>query len=103
MDKADGLEGPSAPLDHQARAGQLFDVRQPVESTSLPLEAAGVRLGDLDFPVLLMNLPLSLSTRIPNNAYMEDLSPSQREISLERAISQFMSLYEHVTRRALVY
>ena len=35
-----------------------------------------VRLGHLNFPVLLMNLPLSLSAQIPNNAYMEDLSPS---------------------------
>ena len=57
----------------------------------------------MNFPVLLMNLPLSLSAQIPNNAYMEELSPIQREICLDRAIAQFLSLYKHVAQQALVY
>jgi hypothetical protein len=40
-----------------------------------------------------MNLPLSLSAQIPNNTYMEEMSPSQREICLDRAIAQLLSLY----------
>ena len=106
MDQADGVRGrrgPWARLGIQMRAGQMLDAQRQVVSGPLPLAATGVRLADLNFPILLMNLPLSLSTQIPNNAYMEDLSPSQREISLDRAISQFLSLYEHVTRHALVY
>ena len=74
-----------------------------VESEPFPSSPAGVRLGHLNFPVLLMNLPLSLSAQIPNNAYMEDLSSSQREICLDRAIAQFLSLYKHVAQQALVY
>jgi N-dimethylarginine dimethylaminohydrolase len=50
-----------------------------------------------------MNLPLSLSARIANNAYMADLRPSEREIRLDRAIMQFRALYEHIAQRAIVY
>jgi N-dimethylarginine dimethylaminohydrolase len=50
-----------------------------------------------------MNLPLSLSTQIPNNAYMEDMSPSEREVCIDRAIPQFLSLYKHITQHALVF
>ena len=50
-----------------------------------------------------MNLPLSLSAQIPNNAYMEDMRPSDREICLDRAIEQFLSLYRHIAQCALVY
>lgn len=63
----------------------------------------GASLRELSFPVLLMNLPLSLSAHIPNNAYMDDLTPGQREIRLDRAIAQFRALYEHVARHAIVY
>jgi N-dimethylarginine dimethylaminohydrolase len=63
----------------------------------------GVPFRELSFPVLLMNLPLSLSARIPNNAYMDDLSPSAREVCLDRAILQFRALYEHIAQRAIVY
>ena len=67
---------------------------------SLPL---GVPFRELNFPVLLMNLPLSLSAHIPNNAYMDDLSPSEREIHLDKALVQFRTLYEHIAQRAIVY
>ena len=70
---------------------------------SLPTFPSGVRFGELNFPVLLMNLPLSLSAQIPNNASMEDRSPSEREICLDRAIAQFIPLYKHVAQRAIVY
>ena len=109
MDKADGFRGrrdPSAQLGIQVRADLLQDVGSAprgVKSEPFPSSPAGVRLGHLNFPVLLMNLPLSLSAQIPNNAYMEDLSSSQREICLDRAIAQFLSLYKHVAQQALVY
>jgi arginine dihydrolase len=100
MDEVDDLgirQGPSA---------QFQDVRsatRPINSAPIPSLRPGVQFGHLNFPVLLMNLPLSLSAQIPNNAYMEDLSPDKREICLDRAIAQFLTLYEHVTQQALVY
>jgi N-dimethylarginine dimethylaminohydrolase len=109
MDQADGVRGrrgSSAQLGVQVRADQRQDVgsaTRGVKSEPFPSSPAAVRLGDLNFPVLLMNLPLSLSAQIPNNAYMEDLSPSQREIRLDRAIAQFLSLYRHIAQCALVY
>jgi hypothetical protein len=48
-----------------------------------------------------MNLPLSLSAQIPNNAYA--MSPGEREVCLDRAIAQFLSLYKHVAQHAIVY
>ena len=88
------------------RADQLQDVgyaTRGVKSEPFPSPSAGVRLGQLNFPIFLMNLPLSLSARIPNNAYMEAMSASEREICLDRAIAQFLSLYKKITEHALVY
>ncbi|MGO4440554.1 dimethylarginine dimethylaminohydrolase family protein [Rhizobium sp. RAF56] len=63
----------------------------------------GLRVAGLDCPVLLMNLPLSLSTEVPNNVWMEDLSPEDRGVRLDRAVAQFQGLYRHVTQHAIVY
>ena len=87
VDQREGLKAPR----RRTRA-------QP--AASLPV---GVPFRELSFPVLLMNLPLSLSAHIPNNAYMHDLSPSDREVRLDRALAQFRALYEHIARRAIVY
>lgn len=54
-------------------------------------------------PAFLMNVPFSLSAEVPNNLYMQKLSPDKRIIDQENAISQFMSLYSFVSRFALVY
>src|SRR5262245_10841264 len=86
----------------QARALRYDWGRTPASSVPLQTSAA-CRLGQLPFPVLLMNLPLSLSTRIPNNAWMEDISPDERDISMDRALSQFCDLYKHVARQAIIY
>ena len=102
MDQANRV--PSAQLGDQLQVLQLQDIGlgRP-RSASEPLALPGVRLGQLNFPVLLMNLPLSLSAQIPNNAYMEDMNPSNREICLDRAIAQFLSLYKHIAQHAIVY
>ncbi|NLS02181.1 amidinotransferase [Rhizobium sp. P32RR-XVIII] len=63
----------------------------------------GLQVGQINCPVLLMNLPLSLSTQVPNNAWMNDIGVSERGIRLDRAVSQFQELYKHVTRQAIVY
>src|SRR5215207_7770820 len=71
--------------------------------SSLRALSAPGRLGHLNFPVFVMNLPLSLSARIPNNAWMVDLTPSEREVRLDRAIGQFVALYRHIAQHAIVY
>lgn len=109
MDQADGVRGrrgPRARLGVQMRACQLQDAvsaTRRVKPEPPPAFPSGVRFGHLNFPVLLMNLPLSLSARIPNNAYMEDLSPSKREICLDRAVAQFLALYKHIAQHAVVF
>ena len=65
--------------------------------------SANTRFKHFNFPVLLMNLPLSLSAQIPNNASMQDRTASEREICLDRAIAQFVQLYSHVAQNAVVY
>ena len=110
MDEADGARRRRGT---RLRTGQLQDVESQLQDvasatrrvtpTSFSLLPAGVRFGQLTFPVLLINLPLSLSAQIPNNAYMEDMRPSDREICLDRAIEQFLSLYRHIAQCALVY
>ncbi|MFI5224414.1 MAG: hypothetical protein ACHQX3_09285, partial [Nitrospirales bacterium] len=34
---------------------------------------------------------------------MEDLSPSKREICLDRAVAQFLALYKHIAQHAVVF
>ena len=105
MDQFGDVRDPRAQLGSQTRVGQLQDVGFATRRVNgpLPLFPSGVRFGQLNFPVLLMNLPLSLSAQIPNNASMEDRSPSEREICLDRAIAQFLRLYKHVAQHAMVY
>lgn len=51
----------------------------------------------------LMNVPFSLSTDVPNNLWMVDLSPDERIINKNKALSQFMSLYGFLARHSIVY
>lgn len=76
-----------------------------IEDSSVPVRSfsQGIRTGRVDSPVLLMNLPLSLSADVPNNAWMEDMRPGARDVRLDRAMAQFQHLYRHVTRQAIVY
>lgn len=105
MDQVGDVRDLRIQLGSQTRAGQLQDVGFAMRRVDgpLPLFPSGVQFGRLNFPVLLMNLPLSLSAQIPNNASMEDRKPNEREICLERAIEQFFRLYTHVAQHALVY
>ena len=109
MDRADDVrsrQGSVVQLGTQVGTGQQQGTGSPIGHVNLefrPSLPVGIRLGQLNFPVLLMNVPLSLSAQIPNNAYMHDLSPSEREICHDRAVSQFQSLYKHITQHAMVY
>jgi len=62
-----------------------------------------VSLRTLGHPVLLMNLPLSLSAEVPNNALMEALQGEEGEIDRALALRQFLALYRQLSRHALIY
>ena len=75
MDHVDA-QYPSTQFRHQTQVQVQSNKPKPWSNSELiPPVQPNVRLRQLNFPILLMNLPLSLSARIPNNAYMEDLSP----------------------------
>ncbi len=54
-------------------------------------------------PSFLMNVPFSLSGDVPNNIWMQELSPEKRIINHNKALSQFMELYSFLSRHAIVY
>jgi arginine dihydrolase len=106
MVDVEGDEAPGLNRGTRCRAGRLQVVgpaTRRVKSGPRPIFPSDARLRHLNFPVLLMNLPLSLSAQIPNNAWMEDMSPGEREICLDRAIAQFLALYKHIAQHAVVY
>jgi len=51
----------------------------------------------------VMNFPFTLSTEIPNNAWMEELSPKDLHINKRKAYKQFMDLYNFMAGQSLVY
>src|SRR5262249_46865088 len=54
-------------------------------------------------PVFLLNVPLSYSTDVPNNPWMEEVPPEQRKPHLGNALRQFLQLYQFLASEALVY
>jgi hypothetical protein len=86
-------------LGKQSKASTIDQTTQHGKPAPLQVLPDRLRLRHLSFPVFLMNLPLSLSAQIPNNAWMDDLSPSEREVRLDRAIAQFLALYRHIAQR----
>ncbi|MFZ2099512.1 MAG: hypothetical protein WAU86_03005, partial [Oricola sp.] len=64
-------------------------------------DAASLRT--LDHPVLMMNLPLSLSAAVPNNALMEALEGEEGQIDRALALRQFLTLYRQLSQHALIY
>ena len=50
-----------------------------------------------------MNVPFSLSSEVPNNIWMNELSPEERIIDRDKALFQFMELYGFLSRHAIVY
>src|SRR5262249_40404196 len=57
----------------------------------------------IDKPVFLLNVPLSYSTGIANNPWMEDLPDEQRKPNFGKAMCQFLQLYNFLASEALVY
>ena len=57
----------------------------------------------IDKPVFLLNVPLSYSTRIANNPWMQELPEEQRQPRFGKALCQFLQLYHFLASEALVY
>lgn len=58
---------------------------------------------DIDQPAFLMNAPLSLSTDVPNNVWMEELDSTERLIQRDKAVAQFFELYRALSQFSIVY
>jgi len=54
-------------------------------------------------PSFLMNVPFSLSTEMPNNIWMRELSSEDLVVNRQKALQQFNTLYQFISQRAIVY
>lgn len=62
-----------------------------------------LKLCDVEIPVYLMNAPLGFNALSPDNAYMETLSDEERIVNKDRALYQWMNLYNYLAAGSLVY
>lgn len=67
------------------------------------LTGYGRTIAGLAEPAFLLNAPFSLDTAIANNATMEKLGPAGRAVDRGRAMAEWLSLYNHLAARSLVY
>ena len=58
-------------------------------------------LSHLDVPTFLMCPPISYSTKVPNNIWMEDLTESKRKVEPKKAYRQFQTLYQFLSSRGV--
>jgi len=54
------------------------------------------------YPVLLMSPPFGLSASEPNNAFMKELSPTERQVDREKALRQWLEVYNFLASMSLV-
>lgn len=80
-----------------------LDYAQTSPSTGLWPTAMCPKIRTLDWPVFLMNLPLSYSTEEANNVWMEEIQPDKRAVNLKKAMKQFLQVYHFIASDALVY
>lgn len=57
----------------------------------------------MSYPVLLMCPPFNLSSGEPNNIFMKKLAPNERKVDKNKAMRQFLGLYNYVSDLAMVY
>lgn len=55
------------------------------------------------YPMFLMAPPIFTSTDNPNNAWMDDINDGEREIDINKAMKQWLKLYNYISSQALVY
>lgn len=59
-------------------------------------------LSQLEVPAFLMCPPLSYTTDEPNNVWMVDLNDDERQVEPNKALRQFMALYQFLSARGFV-
>jgi len=65
--------------------------------------AEPIHIATIDTPAFLLNVPFSLSTAVPNNIWMEEMTAAERALDLPAALRQFLRLYAYLAGRAIVY
>ncbi|MGJ8629202.1 MAG: dimethylarginine dimethylaminohydrolase family protein [Sulfitobacter sp.] len=84
---------------------ELRSSKEPAVMALSEIEPPMAIAGFLDsgIPAFLMNVPFLLSSGVPNNIFMQNMSDLEREIDHGLAHRQFMDLYAHVASKAHVY
>lgn len=77
--------------------------RAPAQGPFAPLGGRALNPTRLDTPAFLLAAPFSYATRVANNPRMDELSAEEREPSLEKALRQWLDLYQFMASEALVY
>lgn len=62
-----------------------------------------LKISELELPVYLMNVPTGFHATSPDNAYMDSLSFEERIVNKERAIYQWLNLYNYLASAGIVY
>src|SRR5215217_7431560 len=73
----------------------------PADSTNLSVQPRTPT--ELKRPAFLMNFPFSYSTAIANNVWMKEIEDEERKPNFERAMVQFLEVYNYLASEALVY
>lgn len=76
---------------------------EQVQSPKAPAAPPRLNPTQLRRPAFLLNAPFSLSTRVANNRWMEEVRSGDRDPDLARAMLQFLELYRFLSSEALVY
>jgi N-dimethylarginine dimethylaminohydrolase len=94
-----------ATVPAQARPAIPSGGERPATATmpGTPAPSAKMLPSMLPLPVFLLCPPLSLSTEVANNIWMQEYSPRDRTINRSRAMDQFLTLYQFLASVSLVY
>ncbi|QOY54694.1 amidinotransferase [Candidatus Sulfurimonas marisnigri] len=79
-----------------------YDTRKSIlsgESVALP----NLNPTTLDRPAYLLNVPFSLQAQTPNNIWMQELKPDERNVDISKALKQFLQLYNFMAAESVVY
>src|SRR5262249_52866969 len=104
---APAVKAQISPRDVKLRAGEAMTLTSPIsrEQPGLKAQPAAPWLNptQLERPAFLLNFPFSYATESPNNPWMTDLTPDERQPDFKRASVQFLEVYRSIAAEALVY
>ena len=62
-----------------------------------------MNLKDLNMPVFMMNIPLSYSTDVRNNVWMDEYDDTDIIVNKEKAIREMWEVYSFLSSQGFVY